>query len=49
MRKAGFFLQEGLAMIDDGDPDGQRRFWFPCSSGDAIFNIEGNGMDAHNR
>uniref|UniRef100_A0A0D6R6V0 Vacuolar protein sorting-associated protein n=1 Tax=Araucaria cunninghamii TaxID=56994 RepID=A0A0D6R6V0_ARACU len=23
-------LKEGLAMIDDGHPDGKRRFWFPC-------------------
>ncbi|CAI5951298.1 unnamed protein product [Closterium sp. NIES-64] len=21
---------EGIAMVDDGDPDGQRRYWFPC-------------------
>ena len=25
-----FFAQEGLAMVDDGDPDGVRRFWFPA-------------------
>eukprot|EP00252_Welwitschia_mirabilis_P007804 TRINITY_DN1951_c0_g1_i2.p1 TRINITY_DN1951_c0_g1~~TRINITY_DN1951_c0_g1_i2.p1 ORF type:complete len:220 (-),score=45.92 TRINITY_DN1951_c0_g1_i2:299-958(-) len=25
-------LKEGLAMIDDGHPDGRRRFWFPCIS-----------------
>jgi hypothetical protein len=36
-------------MIDDGDPDGQRRFWFPCSSGDGTLNIEGNGLDAPDR
>eukprot|EP00897_Mesotaenium_endlicherianum_P006847 jgi/Mesen1/6190/ME000032S05487 len=23
-------LKEGLAMVDDAHPDGQRRFWFPC-------------------
>ena len=23
-------LKEGLAMIDDGDADGVRRYWFPC-------------------
>lgn len=23
-------LKEGLAMIDDGDKDGKRRYWFPC-------------------
>ncbi|CAI5995718.1 unnamed protein product [Closterium sp. NIES-64] len=23
-------LKEGIAMVDDGDPDGQRRYWFPC-------------------
>jgi len=23
-------LKEGLAMIDDGHPDGKRRYWFPC-------------------
>ncbi|KAH1197471.1 Vacuolar protein sorting-associated protein 22 1 [Glycine soja] len=25
-------LDEGLAMIDDGDKDGRRRYWFPCVS-----------------
>ena len=25
-------MQEGLAMIDDGDKDGKRRYWFPCVS-----------------
>ncbi|KFK27099.1 hypothetical protein AALP_AA8G334200 [Arabis alpina] len=25
-------LEEGLAMIDDGDKDGKRRYWFPCVS-----------------
>ncbi|KAK9156599.1 hypothetical protein Scep_003173 [Stephania cephalantha] len=25
-------MQEGLAMIDDGDKDGRRRYWFPCVS-----------------
>ncbi|KAL8118424.1 hypothetical protein AgCh_016087 [Apium graveolens] len=25
-------LDEGLAMIDDGHRDGQRRYWFPCVS-----------------
>ncbi|KAK9170540.1 hypothetical protein Syun_002680 [Stephania yunnanensis] len=25
-------LEEGLAMIDDGDKDGRRRYWFPCVS-----------------
>lgn len=32
-------LKEGLAMVDDGDPDGKRHYWFPCvgssSPGDA--------------
>lgn len=23
-------LREGLAMIDDGDPSGQRLYWFPA-------------------
>ena len=23
-------LKEGLVMIDDGDADGVRRYWFPC-------------------
>ncbi|KAJ7571125.1 hypothetical protein O6H91_01G149900 [Diphasiastrum complanatum] len=23
-------MKEGLAMVDDGHPDGIRRFWFPC-------------------
>lgn len=23
-------LKEGLAMVDDGDPDGKRHYWFPC-------------------
>ncbi|CAI5473958.1 unnamed protein product, partial [Closterium sp. Yama58-4] len=23
-------LKEGIAMVDDGSPDGQRRYWFPC-------------------
>ncbi|MCO5588778.1 hypothetical protein L7F22_042737 [Adiantum nelumboides] len=22
-------LKEGLAMVDDGDADGKRRYWFP--------------------
>lgn len=25
-----WFMQEGLAMIDDGHRDGKRRYWFPC-------------------
>ncbi|GAB4860465.1 hypothetical protein Ancab_035625 [Ancistrocladus abbreviatus] len=25
-------LDEGLAMIDDGNRDGKRRYWFPCIS-----------------
>ncbi|KAI4390094.1 hypothetical protein MLD38_002243 [Melastoma candidum] len=25
-------LEEGFAMIDDGDRDGRRRYWFPCVS-----------------
>ncbi|KAI5058956.1 hypothetical protein GOP47_0025275 [Adiantum capillus-veneris] len=32
-------LKEGLAMVDDGDADGKRRYWFPCigsSSAEAI-------------
>ena len=24
--------QEQMAMVDDGDPDGIRRYWFPCVS-----------------
>jgi len=23
-------MREGLAMVDDGHPDGKRRYWFPC-------------------
>ena len=26
------FMQEGLAMIDDGHRDRKRRYWFPCVS-----------------
>eukprot|EP01018_Ginkgo_biloba_P008668 Gb_07588 [translate_table: standard] len=35
-------LKEGLAMIDDGDPDGKRRFWFPCigSSLSSVVDVE---------
>ncbi|CAH2040583.1 unnamed protein product [Thlaspi arvense] len=30
-------LDEGLAMIDDGHPDGKRRYWFPCVSSISSF------------
>eukprot|EP01018_Ginkgo_biloba_P010600 Gb_17178 [translate_table: standard] len=35
-------LKEGLAMIDDGDPDGKRQFWFPCigSSLSSVVDVE---------
>jgi ESCRT-II complex subunit VPS22 len=26
-------LQEGLALVDDGAPDSQRLYWFPCVGG----------------
>jgi ESCRT-II complex subunit VPS22 len=32
LRNSCWFLQEGLAMIDDGHRDGKRRYWFPCVS-----------------
>lgn len=31
-QKLCWFMQEGLAMIDDGHKDGKRRYWFPCVS-----------------
>lgn len=30
--KSYLWMQEGLAMIDDGHKDGKRRYWFPCVS-----------------
>lgn len=29
-RSAQDLLKDGLAMIDDGAPDGVRLYWFPC-------------------
>ncbi len=31
----GALLKEGLAMLDEGAPDGAPLFWFPCTSGAA--------------
>lgn len=31
-QKLCWFMQEGLAMIDDGHKDGKRLYWFPCVS-----------------
>mmetsp|Transcript_12492 Transcript_12492/g.45543 ORF Transcript_12492/g.45543 Transcript_12492/m.45543 type:complete len:246 (-) Transcript_12492:1565-2302(-) len=30
----GHLLQDGLAMIDEGTPDGEVLYWFPCASWD---------------
>ena len=28
-------LKEGLALVDDQGPGGQRLYWFPCLAADA--------------
>ena len=40
-------LVDGLAMIDDGAPEGERLFWFPClSTFLTAENEEGGGISA---
>ncbi len=34
-------VREGLAMIDDGDPRGQRLYWVPCTGIEAAIDVYG--------
>jgi EAP30/Vps36 family len=29
-------IKDGTCLIDDGDPSGQRLFWFPSATGDEV-------------
>jgi hypothetical protein len=40
----GARAQEGLAMVDDGDPDGVRRYWIPALAAGAQAGAEPGGV-----